>query len=98
MDPRASSEKAEELFGQPADENGRPRAHSDINQGKPPVGTVGGSQGGDIDYEDGSGWTGPTHTEGPEDVDFGVGGAPLVGMNEGDEEEEDEEDTEDDAE
>jgi hypothetical protein len=60
-------------------------------QGNPGLGG-GSDHGGDIDFEDGSGFTGGVRTQGPQDVDFNVGSQPLIGIKGKDDDDEDSED------
>ncbi|MEO6350117.1 MAG: hypothetical protein ABIP53_05655 [Candidatus Limnocylindrales bacterium] len=61
--------------------------------GNPGLG--GSDKGGDIDFEDGSGFTGGVRTTGPEDIDFGVGNRPLIGLGGNSDDEADDDDDDD---
>lgn len=86
----------ESLVGNPGSPEAGARAKAPKATGdeRPGLGS-GSDQGGDIDFEDGSGFTGGVRTTGPQDVDFGVGSKPLIGLGKGDEEEEEDDDSDD---
>jgi hypothetical protein len=80
------------LVGNPGSQDAGQQAPKGV-QGEPGLG--GTRHGGDIDFEDGSGFTGGTRTTGPGDVDFGVGQDPLIGINRNDDDDEDEDESDD---
>jgi hypothetical protein len=95
----AKAENKNSLVGNPGQAGGSgPDGKRRDTEGIRPGLGQGPDKGGDIDNEDGSGFTGGVHTTGPGDVDFGVGQSPLMGPvgSQSDEDDDSEEDDSDD--
>ncbi|MEO6350552.1 MAG: hypothetical protein ABIP53_07860, partial [Candidatus Limnocylindrales bacterium] len=98
----AKIENKNSLVGNPGQGGGGsgPGERRDLKDNPRPGLGQGPDHGGDIDNEDGTGFTGGVRTQGPGDIDFGVGQKPLLGrvgsQSDDDEEESDDDDDSDD--